>query len=278
VENRQVDNAYFVVQFALDVPSGLKQKGRKMQLTESQVAAYHSDGYLSGIRVMEEPEAEHIRRQFDGLEAEVGRDLAEIGLLDRHFDQRFIWDLAASPSVLDCVESLIGPNILLLATHFFCKYGEGAKYVAWHQDATYWGLEPPNALTVWYAVDGSDRENGCMRVLPGTHRGGIRAHGKADAAGNLLSVNQEVPVTPEEEASVVDLILRPGEVSIHDGAAVHGSLPNRSTRRRCGLTLRYIPTTVKPVALNSMGKTWHAVLARGADIDGNFGTTPRPFA
>jgi non-heme Fe2+,alpha-ketoglutarate-dependent halogenase len=236
-----------------------------MKLTEAQVAAYHSGGYLSGIRVVDEAEASEIRRRFDLLEAEVGKDQAEIGLLDRHFDQPFIWELATRPEVLDRVESLIGPDVLLLATHFFCKYGEGSKYVAWHQDATYWGLEPPNALTVWYAVDGSDRENGCMRVLPGTHRDGIRAHGKAGAGGNLLSVNQESPVTPEEEARVVDLILHPGEVSFHDGAAIHGSLPNRSTRRRCGLTLRYVPATVKPVAVNSMGKMWRAVLVRGVD-------------
>ena len=244
-----------------------------MRLTDAEVAAYHADGFLSGIRVVEATEATEVRRQFDLLEAEVGREQAEIGLLDRHFDQPFIWELATRPSVLDCVESLIGPNILLLATHFFCKYGEGTKYVAWHQDATYWGLEPPDALTVWYAVDGSDRENGCMRVLPGTHRGGIRTHGKAEAGGNLLSVNQAVPVTPEEESRAVDLILRPGEVSIHDGAAIHGSLPNRSNRRRCGLTLRYVPTSVKPVAVNSMGKTWRAELVRGVDNERHFATS-----
>ena len=236
-----------------------------MTLTEAQVAAYRADGYLSGVRMVDEADAVRIRTQFDLLEAEVGREQAEIELLDRHFDRRFIWDLATHPEVLDAVESLIGPDILLLATHFFCKYAKGGKYVAWHQDATYWGLEPPNALTVWFAVDGSDLENGCMRVLPGTHSGGIRAHGKAGASGNLLSINQEVPVTPEEEARAVDLILRPGEVSFHDGAAIHGSLPNRSTRRRCGLTMRYVPTTVRPVAVNSTGKTWRAVLVRGED-------------
>lgn len=243
-----------------------------MGLTEAEVAAYCADGFLSGIRIVEEAEAIEIRRQFDLLEAEVGRETAEIGLLDRHFDTPFIWDLATRPSVLDRVESLIGPNILLLATHFFCKYGAGTKYVAWHQDAAYWGLEPPNALTVWYAVDGSDRENGCMRVLPGTHKGGIRTHGKAEAGGNLLSINQAAPVTPEEEARAVDLILRPGEASIHDGAAIHGSLPNLSSRRRCGLTLRYVPTTVKPVGINSMGKSWRAALVRGVDTERHFAT------
>ena len=248
-----------------------------MRLTETQIEAYQADGYLSGIRVVNDTEAAAIRQQFDALESQVGREKAAIGLLDRHFDQPFIWELATHPRILSAVESLIGPDFLLLATHFFCKYGQGEKFVAWHQDATYWGLEPPNALTVWFAVDDSDRENGCMRVLPGTHLGGLREHGKANQQGNLLSINQEVPVTPEEESRAVDLILRAGEVSFHDGATIHGSLPNRSIRRRCGLTLRYIPTSVKPVAINSIGKAWNAILVYGKDTYHHFGTTPPPF-
>ncbi len=241
-----------------------------MKLTDAQIEAYRTTGYLSPVRIAAKAEADQIRLQFDQLESEVGREKAEIGLLDRHFDQPFIWELATRSAVLDRVERLIGPNILLLATHFFCKYGEGAKFVAWHQDVTYWGLEPPSALTVWYAVDGSDLENGCMRVLPGTHRGGIRTHGQAAASGNLLSINQEVPITPQEEGAAVDLILQPGEASIHDGATIHGSLPNLSTRRRCGLTLRYVSTNVKPVRINSLGKPWRAVLVRGTDAEHNF--------
>ena len=244
-----------------------------MHLTPEQIGAYHRDGFLSPLSVLSEAAADAVRLQFDALEAEVGQERAGIGLVDRHFDQPFIFELATLTTVLDAVESLIGPDILLLATHFFCKYGEGnaaEKFVAWHQDVTYWGLEPPQALTVWYAVDGSDRENGCMRVIPGTHSAGIREHAKAEKGGNLLSINQEVPVTPEEEARAVDLILRPGEASIHDGAAIHGSLPNCSTRRRCGLTLRYVTPSVRPVAMSSMKRPWRPVLLRGVDAEGNF--------
>ena len=249
-----------------------------MGLTAEQAEAYRTNGYLTGLTILGEADATVVRKQFDVLEAEVGRERAAIGLLDRHFDQRFIWHLATRKQVLDCVESLIGPNILLLATHFFCKYGSGAKYVAWHQDATYWGLEPPEALTVWYAVDGSDRENGCMRVLPGTHHGGIRKHGTAGAEGNLLSINQEVDVTEAEEARAVDLVLRAGQASIHDGAAIHGSLPNCSDRRRCGLTLRYVPTSVRPAGVNSMGQEWRAILVRGTDTEHHFPYCAPPFA
>ena len=117
-----------------------------------------------------------------------------------------------------------------------------------------------------------------MRVLPGTHVGGIRAHGKAAQEGNLLSINQEVPVTQEEEASAVDLELKAGEVSIHEGALIHGSLPNRSTRRRCGLTLRYIPTYVQQVALNSGKARYRPILVHGEDRKQNFELLASPFS
>ena len=169
---------------------------------------------------------------------------------------------------LNAIEKLIGPNVFLLATHFFNKYGEGDQaeaFVAWHQDVTFWGLEPPMAITAWYAVDDSDEENGCMQVIPGTHVSGVVEHGKAEQSGNLLSINQEVHVSPEQSASAVDLPLDAGQVSIHDGTLIHGSLPNRSNRRRCGLTLRYVPTWVRQAEANSFGGRWKPVLVRGQD-------------
>src|SRR5689334_12216893 len=109
-------------------------------LLPQQVAAFRADGYLSGIRIADDAEARHTRQLFDALEAREGRDKTRIGLIDRHFDQAFIWEMATHPRILDSIEALIGPNILLLATHFFCKYGQEEKFVAWHQDVTYWGL------------------------------------------------------------------------------------------------------------------------------------------
>lgn len=246
-------------------------------LTQEQIARYHAEGFLCGIDILAQEEAETCRQKFDALEATEGREKTRIGLVNRHFDQRFIWELATHPDILDSVEALIGPNILLLATHFFCKYGQEEKFVAWHQDVTYWGLEPPLALTAWYAVDDSDTENGCMRAIPGTHIAGIRQHGKSGSEGNLLSVNQEVPVSAEEEAHSVDMPLRAGQISLHDGRLIHGSLPNRSTRRRCGLTLRYIPTNVRQINDNSHGQRWKTILVRGTDTNGNFNNAEAPF-
>jgi Protein involved in biosynthesis of mitomycin antibiotics/polyketide fumonisin len=220
---------------------------------------YETQGYLTGLRAADSPQANHYRGLFDQLEAEEGREKARIGLLDRHRDQPFIFEIGTNPAILSAVRAILGPDILLLATHFFCKYGRDEKFVAWHQDVTYWALDPPIALTAWYAVDDSDIENGCMRVIPGSHRDGVREHGKAGTTGILLSINQEVPVTEDEERSAVDLVLKAGEFSLHDGALIHGSLPNRSDRRRCGLTLRYIPASVKIVGTPSPGRTWQPI-------------------
>lgn len=255
-----------------------------MVLEANLTQEFETRGFVSGIKIFDPEGVGRVREQFDALEAKEGRERCQIGLLDRQFDQRFVWDLATHPKVLDAVEAVIGPDILLLATHFFCKYpepqkaaeGHAERFVAWHQDVTYWGLDPAFAITAWYAVDDSNVENGCMRAIPGTHHG-IREHGKSERKGNLLSINQEAPVTPEEEASAVDMPLRAGEISLHHGALIHGSNPNRSSRRRCGLTLRYIPTSVKQVRLNSIGRPYRAILVRGKDAHGHFGEISPPF-
>ena len=114
--------------------------------------------------------------------------------MDLNLTHAFIWQIAKHPKILDGIEQLIGPDILLLATHFFCKYGpQKNEFVAWHQDITYWGLEPPLAITAWYAIDDSNTENGCMRVIPSTHQAGIIAHGKSDQEGNLLRPTGQSP-------------------------------------------------------------------------------------
>jgi len=250
-----------------------------MSLSQEQIESYARDGYLPAIDVVGAEQATDYRRQFDELEAEVGREKAGIGLIDLHFQRRFIWDIAVNPVVLDAIEALLGPNILLLASHFFCKYGpDKEKFVAWHQDVTFWGLEPPKAITAWFAVDDSDAGNGCMQVIPATQLGGILQHGKADQAGNLLSINQEVMISDEQRQGAVDLPLRAGQMSLHSGTLIHGSLSNMSTRRRCGLTLRYVPTSVRQTKDNSHGGSWNALLVRGEDREQNFGLRTIPFA
>ena len=245
---------------------------------QTQHEFFEENGYLNGIRIHDDAEVARIRQAFDELEQREGREECMIGLQGRHIDVPFVWELASCPKILDRIEDVMGPDIMMIATHFFCKYPDHTdKFVAWHQDVTYWGLEPPYAITAWYAVDDSDVENGCMRVIPGSHRWGILEHGKSATPGNLLSINQEVKSDELDDSQAVDLILKAGEISIHHGHLIHGSNPNRSNRRRCGLTLRYSPPHVKPVRPNSIGKPWEAMLVRGEDREKNFGETTLKF-
>lgn len=242
-----------------------------MKLNQNQINAFENTGYLTALEIHDHAEVIPFRAAFDKLEAREGKVNCQIGLQGRHLDTPFIWQLASHPEILDCIEQLIGPDIMVLSTHVFCKYpSQQTEFVAWHQDVTYWGLEPPLALTVWYAIDDSDIANGCMRVIPDSHRRGLLAHGQSDRPGNLLSINQEVEtIIPEEDA--VDLELRAGQISIHHGHLIHGSNPNGSQRRRCGLTVRYCPPHVKPMEANSLGKPWPAMIVRGEDRFHHFG-------
>ena len=251
-----------------------------MSIATDRRTEWERNGFLTHLRIHDAAENARVRAQFDALEAVEGQEKCQIGLVDRHWDQPFIWEIAAHPRILDAVEEVMGPDIMLLATHFFCKYprgeGEPEKFVAWHQDVTYWGLEPAFAITAWYAVDDADVENGCMRALPGTHDC-IREHGKSETIGNLLSINQAVPVSAEEEARAVDMPLRAGEISLHHGTLIHGSNPNRSQRRRCGMTIRYIPPQVHQYEKNSQGRLYRAILLRGEDRFHHFGDVAPPY-
>jgi non-heme Fe2+,alpha-ketoglutarate-dependent halogenase len=249
----------------------------KMTMMKSLSHHWESEGYVTSLDVLTESEVRHYRSLFDELESKEGKSSAQIGLIDRHFKEKFVWELATHPVILKHVQCLIGPDVLLLATHFFCKYPSlGDKFVAWHQDVTYWGLEPPFAITAWLAIDDADQENGCMRVIPGSHLGDILDHGKSSKAGNLLSVNQEIPDAMVSAASAVDIVLKAGQMSLHHGKLIHGSNPNRSHRRRCGLTIRFVPPSIKPVDNNSTRGSWHTILVCGKDEYRHFKLEPRP--
>jgi ectoine hydroxylase-related dioxygenase (phytanoyl-CoA dioxygenase family) len=237
-------------------------------------------GYLPAMDVVTPEEAVRCRAEFDALEREIPPETAEVRILDRHLDLEFVWRMATHPRVLDAVEAVLGPDVLLLASNFFCKYPaeeRGERFVAWHQDVTYWGLEPPRAITAWIAIDDADEENGCMQVIPGSHRLGILEHGKSARPGNLLSVNQEVPEELIDERRAVTLPLRAGQMSLHDGMLLHGSHPNRSKRRRCGLAVRFTTPDVRQVSTNSLRGYYRPVLVRGIDRFRHFPSVEVPW-
>jgi hypothetical protein len=234
------------------------------------IRQYEELGYYAPVTALSPAEAAVVRRQLEDYERSPG---AEKAALRSKPHLLFTWlnDLIRHPGILDAVESLIGPNILCWGTSFFTKNAHDPSYVSWHQDSTYWGLEPPDILTAWLAVSESTLENGAMRVIPGSHRGDQLAHRDTFAHDNLLSRGQEIAVEVDG-AHAVDLVLQPGEMSLHHVRLIHGSEPNPSARRRIGFAIRYLPTHVR----QTVGERDYATLVRGVDTFHHFEEEQRP--
>ena len=155
---------------------------------------------------------------------------------------RVFFDLARDPAVLDMVEQLIGPNIVLWGVQAFCKPGGDGMEVPMHQDGHYWPIEPLATCTAWVAVDDSTAENGCMKVVPKTHQSKtLFRHQREDRHDVVL--NRRVEDEYFDPANAVDIELNAGQLSLHDVYLIHGSNANRSTRRRAGIAMRYMPAS-----------------------------------
>lgn len=145
------------------------------------------------------------------------------------------------PDVLDLVEQLIGPDIILWGCALFAKPPGFGMEVPWHQDGHYWPIRPLSAMTVWIAIDDSTPENGCMRYIPGSHKSGVLSHHLDERREVVLS--QAIQDDLFDETTAKDDALAAGQISLHDVFLIHGSRVNRSTKRRAGLTFRYMPAT-----------------------------------
>lgn len=152
--------------------------------------------------------------------------------------------LVSDERLLDIAEIFVGPDIALFASHYISKPPYSGQPVLWHQDGAYWPLEPMNVVTLWLAVDESTPENGGVRVIPGSHRGEMHALRQRADTDNVLGSESAIDV---DESTAVDIVLAPGDVEVHHPKIMHGSNANTSPKRRCGLTIRYIPTSTRIV-------------------------------
>ena len=150
--------------------------------------------------------------------------------------------LVSDPRLLDLAEVFVGPDIALYASHYISKPPFTGKPVLWHQDGAYWNLEPMKVVTLWLSIDKSTPENGCLRVVPGSHKQTIGDLRERKDIANVLGSEIAADV---DEADAYDIILNPGDVDMHHPNIIHGSNANTSPNRRCGLTIRYIPTSTK---------------------------------
>ena len=241
-------------------------------LTEADVQQYREQGYVAPIRVLSSAEAAAVRSKLEQFEAGAG-PLA--GKIRQKSHLLFTWlnDLIRHEKILDAVEDVIGLDILCWGTSFFIKEPRNPAFVSWHQDSTYWGLDPADVVTAWVALSDSTVENGAMRVMPATHLMDQIAHNDTFLSDNLLSRGQEVMVDVDESKAKT-LVLSAGEMSLHHVRLIHGSDPNPSDDRRIGFAIRYLPTHVRQIA----GTHDWATLVRGEDRFGNFEPERRPDA
>lgn len=241
-------------------------------LTREQVDAFNRHGYVKGLRALDRAEVAEHRAYFDDLLARVlAAGGTSYSINTAHLTYGRIYDLLRHPRIVACVRDILGDDVVGWGSHYFCKLPGDGKVVHWHQDASYWPLTPSKTATVWLAIDDADVENACMRFLPGSHHYGHLTYRLTEEGDDSAVLNQVV----EDVARFGDPVnveLKAGEFSIHSDLLLHGSDANRSSRRRCGLTLRYCTPDVRA------GLGWNAkgVVVSGTDPSGHWANPPRP--
>jgi len=233
-------------------------------LDHDQIQHWNQNGIVFPIAVLSENEINQYHSDLADLEARLGGRPKAAELLELNLYYRWAHDLANHSRVLDAVEDVLGADILVWGCGVFTKYPQDASYVSWHQDGTYWGLDEGKIVTAWIALTPSTPANGCMRVVPGSHRQPIQPHVETYADDNLLSRGQEVQVDVDE-SEAMDVVLNAGEMSLHDVRLIHGSNDNPTDTKRAGFAVRYITPGVRPAEAEQT-----VTLARGEDRYGHF--------
>ena len=207
-------------------------------LSAEELASFHRDGFIHGFSLCTPAEMEALRREIELVLQEGG--FSGVPTAHRHLDSPLVHRLCADPTVVDRVASILGPNLLLWHSRFFDKPA-GAEAIQWHQDGPFWPIEPKVCVSAWIAIDRADKSNGCMEVIPGSHRREY-PHVRSEGSGRF-GIKADPAFIDESEK--VSIELEPGQFVIFDRWLLHGSPPNQSDQRRLGLVARIIPPEVK---------------------------------
>ena len=232
-------------------------------LTDAQIRQFRDDGYAAPFRALSRDDALACRRRIEAYEAAAGHDANRTLKIKGHLAFPWLVELGRNPAVLDAVEDLIGPDILLFGASIFAKDGKDPRYVSWHQDSAYFGLAPHAEVTAWIGFTDSRPESGCLRILPRSHRGPDLRHVETHEKDNMLARGQTIEGIDDSQA--VELVLEAGEFSLHHERTAHSSLANSSPDRRIGFAFFYIPTHVR----STVGRRT-ALLVRGEDRHGHW--------
>lgn len=240
------------------------------------VNQFMNAGYAFPVEVMTRQQARSYLRQLNSLERLLGG--VQVGNKNQlnypHVLFRFANEIVRNTQILDLVEAIIGPDILVWGSTFFIKDAKTENYVSWHQDLRYWGLSDEDGqVSVWVALSPATKANGCMRFLPRSHNGELLAHHDTHADNNILTRGQEASVEIYED-NVVHAELKPGQASFHHGKLLHASAANRSNVRRIGLAINYIGAHVR----QTVARKDYGMLVRGTDRFGYFEPVPAPSA
>lgn len=241
-------------------------------------AQFERDGYVCPVQALSPQQTAHYRAHYLAFH---DRHKARLDALkagerwqinsDTHFVFEWVDALTRESAILDTVERLLGPDLLAWNTSWFVKFPGDKAFVSWHQDGAYWGLSPMEVATAWVALGPVTAENGCMRVIPGSHHQPHLPQRDTFADNNVLSRGQEIAVAVDQ-SQAVDLVLKPGQMSLHHLWIVHGSNPNLSTIPRIGIAIRYVSTRVRQSGTDKP----IAMLVRGQDEFHHFRLTDRP--
>lgn len=248
-------------------------------LDAAAIARYRAEGYLSPLTAAPPAVAAGWALAARRTCAEAARPASDAGLRQPSSRVKsyllFPWaaELVRHPAILDAVEELIGPDILVFHSTLWWKAAGTEGFVPWHQDATYFGLAPHEHVTAWVALTPSTAESGCLTILPGSHRHGQLPHADRRDPRVMLSRGQSV-AAPVESGAAVPLPLRPGQFSLHDTLVLHASAPNRSAEDRIGLGISFIPARVRHIGPTRLSAT----LVRGRNSHDHFDLEPRPAA
>jgi non-heme Fe2+,alpha-ketoglutarate-dependent halogenase len=234
---------------------------------------FHRDGFAFPLEAMSSSEALDIRTELEAIERDYGADPNYLYAINGglEFILPFIDAITRRAQILDCVEELLGPDLIVFSTASWTKEPNTSHYVSWHQDLTYWGMDGVDEVTAWVALSPVTVENGCMRMLPQSHNRELAPHKDTFATSNLLSRGQEI-AEPIDDRDAVNIELEPGQFSLHHGRTFHASHANHSDDRRVGISINYIATSMH----NRDGIKPLAHLVRGGDKFGHFQLIPPP--
>lgn len=234
---------------------------------------FENDGYYFPLQVLSSKQAADSKSRLTQIaESEFVANLGNRGQINQlHVVCPFVNKIIRSPAILDAVETILGPDLLVWGTSVFMKPPRSQSFVSWHQDLTYWGLNNDHQVAVWVALGPVNRDNGCMRFIPESHLMGQKAHRDVVDESNILTRGQHVDVE-FDPAKAVDVVLEPGQASFHHGHLLHCSGANNTDFPRIGIVINYISTSVYQTGSDLD----FAMLVRGEDKHNNFEKIPPP--